>query len=159
MRAFYAVFLPVCGLICAQGQGKNWLMGRWKIKFREPMPVRAQARMAQWAFARMASIYRPDALPCASANGSGRYTVSPTVPNAYELFPYRGFWCACIRLPRTRLWRVCALPQTQPLYVLSALTVVCVSLFRNAGARARVRIYIVSVFRYICAQTQGGWSS
>lgn len=92
----------------------------------------------------MSSIYRPDARPCASANGSGRYTVSPTVPNAYELFPYRGFWCACIRLPRIRLWRVCALPQTQPLYALSALTVVCVSLFRNAGAR--VHIYCV----YIC---------
>lgn len=48
----------------------------------------------------------------------------------------RGFWCACIRLSPIRLWRMCALPQTQPLYALSALTVVCVSLFRNTGARA-----------------------
>ena len=36
---------------------------------------------------------------------------------------------------------------------------VCLSSDLAVCARARVRIYIVSVFRYICAQTQGGWSS
>ena len=50
MRAFYAVFLPVCGLICAQGQGKNWLMGWWKIKFREPMPVRCESSNSSMSF-------------------------------------------------------------------------------------------------------------
>ena len=39
----------------------------------------------------MSSIYRPDARPCASANGSDRCTVSPTVPNAYELLSTEAF--------------------------------------------------------------------
>lgn len=107
-----------------------------------------------------------DARPCASANSSMSFCayvkyIPPRCPSVRKRewlrqvyrFPDsteclwavidRGFWCACIRLSPIRLWRVCALPQTQPLYALSALTVVCVSLFHNAGARARVHIYCV----------------
>ena len=41
----------------------------------------------------MSSICRPDVRPCASENGSGRSkgTVSPTVPNAYELLSTEAF--------------------------------------------------------------------
>ena len=93
---------------------------------------------------------------CASANGSGRSkgTVSHTVPNAMSC--YRPRLLVCVYPPPIRLWRVCAFPQTQPLYALSALTVVRVSLFRNTGACAPLFGTLLPLFKgnIICAQRQ-----
>ena len=144
----------------------------------------------------MSSIYRPDARPCASANGSGRSkgTVSPTVPNAYELLSTEAFgarvsdcrpldYGECALFRELNLFRHCLLSLFRntgaraPLFgeppvalcIVSRMCLVspgayvtpyrisrvCLSSDLAVCARARVRIYIVSVFRYICAQTKG----
>ena len=78
----------------------------------------------------MSSIYRPDARPCASANGSGRCTVSPTVPNAYELLSTEAFG-ARVSDCRPLDYGECALFRELNLFRHCLL-----SLFRNTGARA-----------------------
>ena len=80
----------------------------------------------------MSSIYRPDARPCASANGSGRSkgTVSPTVPNAYELLSTEAFG-ARVSDCRPLDYGECALFRELNLFRHCLL-----SLFRNTGARA-----------------------
>lgn len=142
----------------------------------------------------MSSIYRPDARPCASENGSGRCTVSPTVPNAYELLSTEAIGvrvsacCAidygeCALFRKLNLFMHCLLSLFRntgacaPLFgeppaalcIVSRMCLVspcayvtpyrilrvCLSSDRAVCARARVRIYVVSVFRYICAQTKG----
>lgn len=124
-----------------------------------------------------------DARPCASANGSDRCTVSPTVPNAYELLSTEAFG-ARVSDCRPLDYGECALFRKLNLFRHCLL-----SLFRNTGARAplfgeppvalcivsrmclvspgayvtpyRISrvcacayilcVYIVSVFRYLCA--------
>lgn len=78
----------------------------------------------------MSSIYRPDARPCASANGSGRCTVSPTVPNAYELLSTEAFG-ARVSDCRPLDYGECALFRKLNLFRHCLL-----SLFRNTGACA-----------------------
>ena len=89
-----------------------------------PMSVRAQARMVQ---------------------------AGVPFPRQYRMLMscYRPRLLVCVCPPPIRLWRVCALPQTHPLYALSALSVVRVSLFRNTGARAYICCVCFQI--YMCA--------
>ena len=93
----------------------------------------------------MSSICRPDARPCASENGSGRCTVSPTVPNAYELLSTEAF-SARVSDCRPLDYGECALFRKLNLFMHCLPSLLYAFLCSVTLARGRVCVYILCLF-------------